>query len=267
MDINEKIEKQIIANYIYKNDLCIRSLVKKNYIKEFLENINVFKTNLIRLGNNSDGGYLVPDDLNEIEACFSPGVADNINFEKSLAKKKIQSYLLDNSIEKLPENNKYFTFKRKHLGIRNNNNFISINNWINEYYPKESTYEFILQMDIEGSEYEVLLDIEEKTLKKFRILVIEFHQLFDLVTLLGYKLIKATFDKILQHFYIVHIHPNNLFPMITVHDYKIPNLLEFTFLRKDRLNKKEPISKLPNVLDTKNVLEKDDIVLPHYWYK
>ena len=35
MDINEKIEKQIIANYIYKNDLCIRSLVKKKYIKEF----------------------------------------------------------------------------------------------------------------------------------------------------------------------------------------------------------------------------------------
>ena len=30
MDINEKIEKQIIANYIYKNDLCIRRLVKKN---------------------------------------------------------------------------------------------------------------------------------------------------------------------------------------------------------------------------------------------
>ena len=122
-------------------------------------------------------------------------------------------------------------------------------------------------MDIEGSEYEVLLDIEENLLKKFRILVIEFHQFYDFVTTLGHNLIQATFDKILQHFYIVHIHANNLMPMITVHDYKIPNLLEFTFLRKDRLKNKEPILKLPNTLDKKNVLEKEDIILPDYWYK
>ena len=56
-------------------------------------------------------------------------------------------------------------------------------------------------------------------------------------------------------------------PMITVHDYEIPNLLEFTFLRKDRLKNKEPILKLPNTLDKKNVLEKEDIILPDYWYK
>ena len=116
MNINEqakKAEKQIVANYVYKNDLCIRRLIQKKCIEEFLQNINVFKTNLIRLGNNGDGGYLVPDDLNGIEACFSPGVADNVNFEKALAKKKISSYLLDKSIKKLPENNERFIFKKK----------------------------------------------------------------------------------------------------------------------------------------------------------
>ena len=69
MNINEqakKAEKQIVANYVYKNDLCIRRLIQKKSIEEFLQNINVFKTNLIRLGNESDGGYLIPDDLNGI---------------------------------------------------------------------------------------------------------------------------------------------------------------------------------------------------------
>ena len=106
MDINEqakKAEKQIVTNYIYKNNLCIRRLIPKKCIEEFLQNINVFKTNLIRLGNEGDGGYLIPDDLNGIEACFSPGVADNVNFEKALAERKIPSYLLDKSINKLPE--------------------------------------------------------------------------------------------------------------------------------------------------------------------
>lgn len=270
MDIYEQAKEaeiKIVNNYVYKNNLCIRRLIPKKCIEEFLQNINVFKTNLIRLGNEGDGGYLVPDDLNGIEACFSPGVADNVDFEKALAERKIPSYLLDKSINELPENNKNFIFKKKYLGIKNNDSFVSINNWIKEYYPKDCTNEFILQMDIEGSEYKVLLDIEENLLKKFRILVIEFHQFYDFVTTLGHNLIQATFDKILQHFYIVHIHANNLMPMIPVHDYNIPNLLEFTFLRKDRLKNKEPILKLPNTLDKKNVLEKEDIILPDYWYK
>lgn len=31
---------------------------------------------LIRLGGNSGGGYIIPDDLENISACFSPGVSD-----------------------------------------------------------------------------------------------------------------------------------------------------------------------------------------------
>ena len=32
------------------------------------------KTPLIRIGGDGDGSYLVPDDLEGITACFSPGV-------------------------------------------------------------------------------------------------------------------------------------------------------------------------------------------------
>ena len=77
MDIYEQAkeaEKKIVDNYIYKNNLCIRRLIQKKSIEEFLQNINVFKTNLIRLGNEGDGGYLIPDDLNGIEAGFSVGL-------------------------------------------------------------------------------------------------------------------------------------------------------------------------------------------------
>lgn len=39
---------------------------------------------LIRLGPNGDGGYLVPDDLTGIEACFSPGVCATSEFENTV---------------------------------------------------------------------------------------------------------------------------------------------------------------------------------------
>ena len=45
------------------------------------------------------GGYLVPDDLKNINACFSPGVDLDVSFETDLALKKIPSYLLDCSIK------------------------------------------------------------------------------------------------------------------------------------------------------------------------
>ena len=40
------------------------------------------KYELIRVGGNNDGGYLIPNDLHSIATCFSPGVDVTANFEK-----------------------------------------------------------------------------------------------------------------------------------------------------------------------------------------
>ena len=120
------------------------------------------------------------------------------------------SYLLDYSIDKLPQQNELFTFEKKYLDVKNDKKNIDINTWIkknSEYKKKE---EFILQMDIEGAEYQVILDLEKSLLKKFRILIVEFHSLNNLLHPDGFRQIKAVFEKILEYFYIVHIHPNNV---------------------------------------------------------
>ena len=39
---------------------------------------------LIRLGENSDGGYLLPKDFDEIKYCYSAGVGFVTQFEKDL---------------------------------------------------------------------------------------------------------------------------------------------------------------------------------------
>ena len=103
-------EQQIIGKFLNRNNLFVHGLVSIDMLKAFLRNILVYKTNLIRLGAKNDGGYLVPDDLDNISCCFSPGVDSTIYFEKDLAKKKIPSYLLDSSIDKLPETNDLFHF-------------------------------------------------------------------------------------------------------------------------------------------------------------
>ena len=57
---------------------------------------------LIRLGGMGDGGYLVPDDLEGIEACFSPGVSDHASFEAALIARGIRCYLADASVSQAP---------------------------------------------------------------------------------------------------------------------------------------------------------------------
>ena len=56
---------------------------------------------LIRLGGNNDGGYLIPNDLNHIKFNLSPGVGKFFNLELDLLKKNIPSYMCDASIDSI----------------------------------------------------------------------------------------------------------------------------------------------------------------------
>ena len=74
--------------------------VKKILKKLLPKKINF---NLIRLGEDNDGGYLVPDDLNNIDQSYSAGVGLLTKFEKDLEEKfSIRSNMLDfNEIDKV----------------------------------------------------------------------------------------------------------------------------------------------------------------------
>jgi hypothetical protein len=51
---------------------------------------------LVRIGGESDGAYLVPDDLVGISACFSPGVNNRKEFEDQLTNEyNIMSHMCD----------------------------------------------------------------------------------------------------------------------------------------------------------------------------
>ncbi len=122
-------------------------------------------------------------------------------------------------------------------------------------------------MDIEGAEYDVIYDINSETLKKFRILVIEFHRLDSIFDKTGYKLINLTFNKLLRDFDIVHIHPNNVRAPVVYKGFQVPPLMEFTFIRKDRVVKAGKYSvEFPHPLDEPCVKGYEDYALPECWY-
>ncbi len=220
---------------------------------------------LIRVGGNGDGGYLVPDDLEGIRYCFSPGVNTISDFENYLAGIGIKSFLADYSVDAPPVMRPELVFDKKFLGAMDRGHFITLASWKEKYIPGYQD-DLILQMDIEGSEYPVILNTPDKLLDQFRILVIEFHRLDRLFEPVFFDLISSCFEKILGYFDVAHIHPNNCCGSVVKGDIEIPKVMEFTFLNKKRIDHTKPLLTFPHKLDQPNISKKD-LPLPSCWYR
>jgi hypothetical protein len=221
---------------------------------------------LIRIGPEGDGGYLVPDDLAEIKACFSPGVDCMSGFEKDCAKLGMKVFMADKSVEKPSESHELFHFSKKFIGVTTNDDFMTLDDWVASSMP-EPQDELLLQMDIEGSEYEVFLGASDRLLKRFRIIVVEFHLLDELWNYPFFQLLSRVFDKLLQTHSCVHNHPNNHAGFIKRGNMKIPLVTELTFLRNDRISNPSFIKTFPHPLDCDNYTTLPTLSLPECWYK
>lgn len=79
----------LLKRYLSVRNYYPARITDKNEILALMKSLYPLKTEypLIRLGPVRDGGYLVPDDLTGIEACYSPGVSAVSGFEKDCAKR------------------------------------------------------------------------------------------------------------------------------------------------------------------------------------
>ena len=217
---------------------------------------------LIRVGGLNDGGYLIPDDLEEIEMCISPGFGHNTSFEDSLYSQfKIKSTIIDllPEPENFPES---FTYLRRYLGLETSPEFLELKTVVNNL-DKSITGDLVLQMDIEGSEYLSLLSTPQSTLNRFRIIVIELHYLERLKN--GYwieQIVIPFLKKITSNHTICHTHPNNAVAFFDFMGMKFPRVVEITLLRNDRFEKELLIpAVLPNALDRPNKPQNPNLFL------
>lgn len=259
--------KDFARSFLLNRRTTLGRTANADAIEGFLATIRPVETEhpLIRIGGDGDGGYLIPDDLVGISACFSPGVSTIAYFEEDLAARGIKCFLADASVDGPPVVGPLFDFERKYLGPTIGGDFITLQDWVDRKVPVAG--DMILQMDIEGAEYRVILSSNRETLRKFRILVIEFHNLASIYDRMGLDLVNLTFSRLLEDFEIVHIHPNNRIRPVAYRDFVTPPLLEFTFLRKDRVTRRQPVTKFPHPLDRKNVAKRPDLDLPACWYR
>src|ERR1035441_7551539 len=104
--------KNNVKSALYRKHYVISRATESTALAKFFSSVRPISTNheLIRIGGNSDGGYLIPNDLAGVNVCFSPGVSLVANFEADLASRGISCFLADYSVDAPPIINHLFHF-------------------------------------------------------------------------------------------------------------------------------------------------------------
>ena len=224
---------------------------------------------LIRIGGEGDGGYVLPDDLDGIRHCFSPGVDVTARFEDEIAGTHgIRSFMADASVARAPLDNPLFEFDAKFLGAHRDETFITLGDWVTDKLGDTPDDDMLLQMDIEGGEFDVLIESASALLRRFRIMVIEFHSMERIFERHSLPLIRAMLAKLHRDFAVVHMHANNCCGIAHCRDIGIPPVFEITYLRRDRLPEGAATGglALPHPLDRDNVATMPPITMPEMWW-
>jgi hypothetical protein len=263
----KKILKSLLITILGLKNMFPAGSTGRGNLRSLLESLRPLSTDkkLIRLGPKGDGGYLIPDDLAGIHACFSPGVGCTSDFEKDCANLGMKVFLADKSVDRPGDEHELFHFTKKFVGAKTNDDFMTLDHWVASSLQEKDS-DLLLQIDIEGYEYEVFLSASEALMRRFRIIVAEFHQLDQLWNRPFFNLAGHTFDKILQTHACVHIHPNNNIRPIKKDGIEIPPVMEFTFLRRDRIGYSSYETIYPHALDYDNIPYKPPMMLPKCWY-
>lgn len=197
----------------------------------------------MRVGGDSDGSYVIPDDLVGVDLCVSPGVNTCKLFEDELLSTYgIRSVLCDPTISEndittpLVEGSQILV--KKWVSSVDSDQCVTLDS-LNHRFFSSSSHDKILQIDIEGGEYEAICSSDLQTLKEYRMITIEIHELGFLAepwTQQYYQILELS-QILSESFVCVHAHGNNccgelFLPGLTMN---IPRCLELTLLRKDRL--------------------------------
>jgi len=209
-----------------------------------------------RIGRNYDGGYVIVDNL-KYDLLIGCGISNDDSFEHDfLSKNKnIECYAFDGTVNDLPNFHPKIHFIKKNIGPFENKKNTNLHKFISEHKN------IFLKMDIEGAEYDWIDNLPEHLLKNMKQMVIEFHATNKWGIWDDYKV--KCLNKINKTHYLVHAHGNNNKTFDKINNINIPQVIECTYLRKDRVLKKNK-QRYPTKYDMPNKILRDELSLNHY---
>ena len=202
---------------------------------------------LARLGGPGDGGYVMPDP-GRGGVAYSLGIADNVSWDLDMASRGFELYQYDGSVDGVPVEHPAFHFEKYFIGgqpelpagWKNLPALISENG----HAGRE---DLILQIDIEGSEWDVFASLGDETLRSFRQIIVELHLPPNELGLLPLR--NAVLRLLNIHHQAVHVHVNNNATSMVLGNEAFWTVIEVSYLRRDDFKFLPSSMRYPTSLD------------------
>jgi hypothetical protein len=219
----------------------------------------------LRIGNNTDGGYIMFDDFDRTAIVYSFGIGGSVSFDLQLAQMGKQVFMFDHTIDGLPVQHPNFSFHRLGLGSSDapEESLLSLAGHVAGNGHAGRT-DLALKMDVEGAEFAAIIATPTETLRQFRQLVIEVHSVPQLAHEEYAARFIETFSKINSVFNLCHVHANNCAPLLLVEGMPIVECLELSYIRKDVAAVVPSRTVYPTDLDFSNKEGTQDMLLWFY---
>lgn len=220
----------------------------------------------VRLGSESDGGYVIVNDFNNVDTLLSFGVGHNVDFEQSALSHGIKKVIMyDHTVNGTPIQNTAFEFNRVAVGKYTDpsNNIRSLQDIV-AYHKLDNNFNILLKCDIEDAELDMIEGAPDHIWNHFAQIVIEYHWLEHMVDESRLDRVSACWEKLSRTHSVVHIHGNNYGPVSTVNELLLPQAIEVTYLRNDRAELVPSNEVFPSPLDRKNNPGCAEIILGNF---
>lgn len=215
---------------------------------------------LVRIGREHDGGYILLDNFHNGDTAYSFGISNDVSWDKDMASRGYDVFMYDHTIDGLPEENPRFHWSRLGIadGITQDDRLKTLDELIRANHH-EDKHNMILKMDVEGAEWGFLSQVSSETLSQFSQMTFEFH---DIPNHKNPEQVLAILRKINQTHQLIHLHANNNGSYIEFGNKKFCSLFELTYALKSKYSfRKDYDVVLPIEIDDVNIASLPEIVL------
>lgn len=221
----------------------------------------------IRVGSESDGGYVMLDDFNNTALALSFGVDINADWDVDVVERGVKVQQYDHSVPQSPVDHPQIAFFKQMItpsGDEPDSNSIPK---ILRAAGVTRDASVILKIDIESAEWDIFDTCPVSDLARFSQILIEMHD-FDRATD-PYWLMRATrvMKKLKSLFGVHHVHANNWSPMAAIGNVYFPGTLELSMAAKARYQFEPSPELFPTRLDAPNNPLRPDLYLGSFQFR
>ncbi len=202
---------------------------------------------LVRVGKDNDGGYLMLDHFGDGKVAYSFGISRDVSWDRDMAARGYDVLMYDHTINGLPEENERFHWSK--IGVEGRKSYRADLDTLTNLIRKnghDGEKNMILKMDVEGAEWECFEETSSRVFAQFDQIALELHRILNFNKL---ERMIACLEKLNQTHQCVHIHMNNYSARAYLDNVPYVDCIEVTFANRGNYRFQKCDSSLPHPLD------------------